>query len=103
MANNVTELRRAGHEDPGPSLANLRQTVQRAEQHAKWLMQGGLGASVIWVIICVAYIHRNLGWNFPLQFLPHETGALVAGFTLPLAMLWAAISHFRRSHDALKH
>ena len=27
----------------------------------------------------------------------------MAGFALPLAMLWAVISHFRRSHDVRWH
>src|SRR3546814_10088462 len=35
--------------------------------------------------------------------LPHEFGALVAGFFMPLATLWFFVAYFRRGQDVRHH
>ena len=48
-----------------------------------------------WLVAYAWWIDRVLGFNNLPQMLPHEIGAIIAGATAPLAMLWAlaAILH----------
>ena len=103
MADNVTKLRRANEIESGPSLANLRHEAQKTERKANLILRFGVGLSLIWALICLFYVHEHLGWDFAVQLLPHEMGMLFAGFALPVAMFWAGISSFRRSHDVRFH
>jgi hypothetical protein len=52
---------------------------------------GGLLAVIAlgWVVACLWYINRTIGWQTIPQLLPHEIGGLIAGVLAPPAVLFA--------------
>ena len=103
MPANVTELPRSGRHAKGPDPAELEATSARATRIWRRLLAVGLGLSGAWIALSAYYVDTTLGWDFTALMLPHELGALFAGFATPLAFLWLAISYLRQDQEVRRH
>ena len=99
MVAKVTQLPRAGRHASGPNEADIQQEMARTRTVARLLLVGAVVASAVWIGLCLLYVNTVLGWDLAARMLPHEIGAMIAGASLPIAILWIVVAFFRRSYE----
>jgi len=59
-----------------------------------WRIWFGLGLTLIWILLGVAYISANIGWSEFVRLPAEGMGNFLEGAFAPLAFLWLVIGYF---------
>lgn len=59
-------------------------------------------ASAVWVVVSVLGLLIGMGDHLG-SLMPHELGGIMAGILAPVALMWLALTHITRTHDAQRY